>query len=73
MCLDILMPDSDGLDVLVELKQAIPNLRVLMVSGSNERSTVLTAIERGATGFILKPFNSGVVLDTLAKAAATLR
>ncbi|HEY8027669.1 MAG TPA: response regulator [Burkholderiaceae bacterium] len=71
VCLDILMPELDGLDVLVELKQALPDTRVLMVTASNERATVLKAIALGASGFILKPFNTGVVLDTLAKAAVT--
>jgi two-component system chemotaxis response regulator CheY len=72
VCLDIVMPDSDGLEVLAELKQALPNTAVLMVTASNDRETVLTAIRRGASGFIIKPFNTGVVLDTLDKTAAAL-
>jgi len=72
VCLDIVMPDSDGLEVLAEIKQALPNTAVLMVTASNDRETVLTAIRRGASGFIIKPFNTGIVLDTLDKTAAAL-
>ncbi|WP_257572780.1 response regulator [Janthinobacterium sp. UMAB-56] len=73
VCLDIEMPDSNGLDILIEIKQTLPNTAVLMVTGNNDRATIVTAIQRGASGFILKPFNSGVVLDTLNKAAAFLK
>ena len=72
VCLDVLMPNSDGLEVLSQIKQAMPQTLVLMVTASNDRETVMTAIQRGASGFILKPFSTGVVLDTLDKTAATL-
>lgn len=73
VCLDIEMPGSNGLDVLVEIKKTLPNTSVLMVSGSNDRATIVTAIQLGASGFILKPFNSGIVLDTLDKTTARLK
>ena len=44
-----------------------------MVTGNNDRATIVTAIQRGASGSILKPYNSGIVLDTLDKAAALLK
>ncbi|MGK5034873.1 response regulator transcription factor [Janthinobacterium sp. LB3P118] len=73
VCLDIEMPGSNGLDVLVEIKKKLPNTVVLMVTGSNDRATIVTAIQLGASGFILKPFNSGIVLDTLDKTVALLK
>ncbi|MGK5065290.1 response regulator transcription factor [Janthinobacterium sp. LB3P112] len=73
VCLDIEMPGYNGLDVLMEIKKTLPNTAVLMVTGSNDRATIVTAIQLGASGFILKPFNSGIVLDTLDKTAALLK
>ena len=73
VCLDVLMPDSDGLEVLEQIKQALPQTIVLMVTASNDRATVQTALQRGANGFIVKPFNTGIIVDTLAKAVAMLR
>ena len=73
VCLDISMPDADGLDILQEIKQAMKDVAVLMVTASNDVKTVRTAIERGASGFIIKPFNTGTVLDTLESTAAKLR
>jgi two-component system chemotaxis response regulator CheY len=73
VCLDISMPDADGLDILQEIKNESKGTMVLMVTASNDLKTVQTAIERGASGFIIKPFNSGTVLDTLENTVAKLR
>jgi two-component system chemotaxis response regulator CheY len=73
VCLDISMPDADGLDILQAIKSESKETMVLMVTASNDLKTVQTAIGRGASGFIIKPFNSGTVLDTLQSTAAKLR
>ncbi|WP_228893723.1 response regulator transcription factor [Pseudoduganella aquatica] len=65
ICLDIQMPDLDGLEVLTALIACLPGTSVLMVSAHNHKDSVHTALARGAQGFIVKPFNSGTVLDTL--------
>src|SRR3989442_2990207 len=67
ICLDVVMPECDGLDVLTQIKEALPQTAVLMVTARNDRETVQTAIQRGASGFIIKPFNTGTVLDTMEK------
>jgi two-component system chemotaxis response regulator CheY len=73
VCLDVSMPDADGLDILQAIKNESKGTMVLMVTASNDVKTVQTAIARGANGFIIKPFNSGTVLDTLESTAAKLR
>lgn len=73
VCLDVVMPGEDGLQVLIRIKEELARTAVLMVTGKNDRDTVEGAIARGAAGFILKPFRAGTVLDTLAKTAASLR
>ena len=73
VCLDVQMPDGDGLKVLEQIKQIAPQTVILMVTASSDRETVQTALQRGAAGFIIKPFNSGTVLDALKKSTAPLR
>lgn len=73
VCLDVQMPGKGGLDVLMKIKEELPRTAVLMVTASNDRTTVDAAIARGASGFILKPFNAATVLATLKKAVALLR
>ncbi|MEM0952230.1 MAG: chemotaxis-specific protein-glutamate methyltransferase CheB [Cyanobacteria bacterium P01_H01_bin.74] len=55
--LDIEMPDLDGLETLKLIKQSQPNLPVVMVSGTNRKSTDITirALEAGALDFVPKP------------------
>lgn len=65
VCLDIQMPDRDGLEILASLVARLPGTSVLMVSAHNQQGSVHAALARGAQGFIVKPFNSGTVLDAL--------
>lgn len=68
--LDIMMPDSDGIDVLAQILQRSPHTIVLMVTGKRDAETVQNSIKGGAKGFIIKPFNSGTVLDAVKGAVA---
>ena len=55
--MDIQMPGISGLEALVELKRRHPEVPVLMVSASTVRNAALEAVEKGAAGFLLKPFD----------------
>lgn len=73
VCVDILMPDRSGLELLDIVQTHLPGLVVLMVTARNDIGTVTTSLARGAQGFIVKPFNGGTVLDTLDAACARLK
>lgn len=73
VCLDIVMPDCSGLEVLKRIKEQAPHIEVLMVTGNNDRETVMEAIRNGACGYIVKPFNPETLLGTIEKAAAKVR
>lgn len=63
--LDIELPKISGLEVLKQIQEAQPNVMVFMVSGESSAANVTTAIKAGANGFIVKPFNSGRILDSV--------
>ena len=63
--LDINMPDKDGLQVLDDLNAAKYGGKVVLISGEATLDKVKLAVQKGAAGFIVKPFNSGTVLDEL--------
>ena len=69
VCLDILMPEKDGLTALEEIKAAQPRTQVVMITGSADSETVRQAVQAGAGGFIVKPFNAANVLKALEKAS----
>lgn len=63
--LDIELPHTSGLEVLKQIRKVYPEMMVVMVSGESSSKNVTSAIKSGANGFIVKPFNSGRILDTL--------
>ena len=69
ICLDIEMPLKNGIEVLPALREKLPAARIFMITGHTERAMVQAAIEGGASGYIVKPFNAAKVLDTLAATA----
>ncbi len=73
ICLDVIMPEKDGLEALCEIKAARPATEIVMITSSANPETVQESIQNGASGFIIKPFNAARVLDTIEKAAARIR
>ncbi|TXI72075.1 MAG: response regulator [Dechloromonas sp.] len=67
VCLDVMMPEKNGIEALIEIKAARPNTVVVMITSNADADTVQQAIGNGASGFIIKPFNAARVLDTLQK------
>jgi two-component system chemotaxis response regulator CheY len=63
--LDINLPDESGLKLLKSIKQRFSSLTVVMVSGEGSSENVMEAIKSGANGFIVKPFNTGRINESL--------
>lgn len=68
ICLDIIMPKGNGLDVLKKIRTELPLTVVLMVSSSHDSATVKAAVDGGASGYIVKPFNSSTILNVVRQA-----
>lgn len=73
ICMDVVMPEKNGLEAMAEIKAARPETQIVMITSNADPETVQDAIQNGAAGFIIKPFNAARVLDTLEKVAARLR
>ena len=54
-----------GLDALVELKRAHPQLPVLMVSASTAKGVMEEPEKLGAEGYVLKPFEPKDLMDKI--------
>ena len=52
--LDINLHGLSGLDALTEIKQAHPSSEVIILTQNDDYINVLTAIQRGASGYIIK-------------------
>jgi len=66
--LDIWMPEPDGLDTLVKIKELYPHLQVVMMSGHGNIETAVKATKLGAYDFIEKPLSLEKVLLSVKNA-----
>ena len=62
--LDIRMPGRSGLEVIAELKQLCPGVRIIMITAFHDMESTITAMQEGADEYIHKP----VDLDELEAA-----
>jgi DNA-binding NarL/FixJ family response regulator len=61
--LDLQLPDVSGVEVIQGLLDAVPEVRVLMLSASGEQQSVLDAVKAGASGYLLKSAGLAEFLD----------
>ena len=52
--MDVLMPGRDGIEACREIMDALPDIRVLMLTASTERNAVIEAVAAGADGYLQK-------------------
>ncbi|MEU5905877.1 response regulator transcription factor [Micromonospora sp. NPDC047467] len=68
--LDLQLPDISGVEVVLGLRAALPEVRVLMLSASGEEQSVLDAVKAGATGYLVKSTAPAEFLDAVRRTAA---
>jgi two-component system, NarL family, invasion response regulator UvrY len=68
--LDIAMPLRDGLDVLVALKKAAPELPVLILSTYPERHYAVRALKLGASGYLNKSADPDELIAAIRKVSS---
>jgi two-component system response regulator NreC len=68
--MDVVMPGKSGIDGLPALLQAMPDVRVLMLSMQDDPRYVREAFEAGASGYVLKEAADTDVVDAVRAVAA---
>ncbi len=53
---DIILPGLDGMHLLNEIKHAMPDIEVIMITGHGTMETSVEAVSMGAYDYLLKPF-----------------
>ena len=54
--LDVFMPKMDGLSFLEHLKNLAPSVSVIMITASQNKESLRTALAHGVADYIIKPF-----------------
>jgi DNA-binding NarL/FixJ family response regulator len=69
LLLDISLPDRNGIELLKQLKQETPLLKVLICSLHHEDTYGLRALRAGAVGYLSKQCAAGTLLNALHQVA----
>jgi two-component system nitrogen regulation response regulator GlnG len=67
---DVIMPDENGLDLVPRIREARPDLRVIVMSAQNTLMTAIKATERGAFEYLPKPFDLKDLIQIVERALA---
>ena len=68
--MDLLMPRMDGLTAIAEIKRAQPEVEIVAVTSFIEEEKVTTALEAGASGYLLKDAEADEVASAVRAAHA---
>lgn len=63
--IDMRLPDIDGIDLILKIKDTTPRMRKIIVTGYPTIQNAMEAVNRQADAFILKPFDVEKVLQTI--------
>ena len=66
--LDIKLPDMNGVELLISLKEMHPHMSVVMMTAYASVENVVEALNQGASGYLKKPLNMDEVLAIVREA-----
>jgi two-component system, chemotaxis family, chemotaxis protein CheY len=65
--MDLTMPRMDGIECIAKLVQLKPAVRILVISALADKATAVEAMEKGANGFLNKPFTDRQLNEAIAE------
>lgn len=65
--LDVVMPEVDGMTVLLEFRRLRPKLKVIMLSGFSTVNDAVEAIKKGASHYLTKPYAPSEILTAIRR------
>lgn len=63
--MDLTMPEMDGVACIPKLLALRPDILILVVSALTDKATAIRALQRGARGFLPKPFTEQQLAESL--------
>jgi two-component system, chemotaxis family, chemotaxis protein CheY len=64
--MDLTMPQMDGIECIGKLVELKPAIRILVISALADKATAVEAMEKGANGFLNKPFTDRQLNEAIA-------
>lgn len=70
---DLMMGEIDGLEILRQTKEDLPDAEVIVLTGHGSITSAVTAMQHGAYTYLTKPLDIGELRSAVEKASARLR
>ena len=68
LLVDVIMPEYDGMYLIGNVKENLPYMPILVMSGYPTPETISSGMQMGATHFIAKPFTPDELVTAVRKA-----
>lgn len=69
--MDLTMPEMDGVECTEALIDMNPDTSILVISALSDKATAISALKKGAQGFIYKPFTDDEIIAALLELVET--
>jgi len=65
--MDLTMPQMDGIECIENIVKIKPAVRILVISALADKATAVEAMDKGANGFLNKPFTDRQLNEAIAE------
>ena len=63
--IDVRLPDIEGVILLAKLKETVPRMRKIIITGFPSIQNAIQAVNNNADGYVLKPFEIDKILEII--------
>lgn len=63
--IDVRLPDMEGIELLSKLRNTKPKMRKIVVTGYPTLQNAISAVNKGADAYVMKPFEVEKILETI--------
>jgi DNA-binding NtrC family response regulator len=63
--IDVRLPDMEGIELLTRLRNTKPKMRKIIVTGYPTLQNAVSAVNKGADAYVMKPFEVEKILQTI--------
>jgi len=63
--IDVRLPDIEGVVLLAKLKETVPRMRKIIITGFPSIQNAIQAVNNNADGYVLKPFEIDKILEII--------
>ena len=66
--MDVMLPDTNGLELLKQMKDEIPDTEIIIITGRGDMDLAVKSFQYDATDFVTKPFRREALDQAIARA-----